>query len=75
MVKFIDNIICYLMADIPIAEIISQEAPSVSLDKTNKKYALKLYKDSNAIASRTQVHSFLYNITCFKYEIAINRKY
>lgn len=74
MVKYINNIICCSMIDVPIAEIMSQKAPSVSLDKINKKYALKLYKDSNAIASRTQVHSFLYNITCFKYKIAINRK-
>lgn len=74
MVKFIDNVICCSMADVPMAEIMSQEAPSVSLDKINKKFVLKLYRDSNAIASRTQVHSFLYNITCFKYETTINRK-
>lgn len=74
MVKFIDNIICCSMADVPIAEKTSQETPSASLDKTKEKFVLKLYKNSNAIASRTQVHSSLHNKTSFKYRAAMTGK-
>ncbi len=61
IVKFIDSIICCSMADI-------------SLNETDEEFALKLYKDSNAIASKTQVHSFSHNATCFKYKAAISGK-
>lgn len=74
MVKFIKNIIYYSMADILMAEKTSQKALSASLDKTDKKFILKLYRDSNAIASRTPVHFFLHNTTYFKYETAMTRK-
>lgn len=47
------------MSDITIVEETCQEAPSASLDKTDKEFALKLYKDSNAIyASKTQIQLF-----------------
>lgn len=41
------------MADITIAEKTSWEALSAKLDKIDKKFVLKLYKNSNAIASKT----------------------
>lgn len=53
IVKFIDNIICYLMVDILNCKEKNQEAPSTSLDKTDGEFTLKLYKDSNFIASTT----------------------
>ena len=55
------------MSDVPIAVKISEKASSVSLDKTDKEFALKLYKDSNVVTSKTQIYSFLYNTTYFKY--------
>lgn len=33
-----------------------------------------LYKNSNLIASKIQVHSFSHNKTCFKYDTAIKKK-
>lgn len=53
MVKFINNIIYCSMTDILIAEKISQEALSASLNEINKEFSLKLYKDNIAITSRT----------------------
>lgn len=74
MIKFIDNIICCLILNILMAEKTSQKAPSASLNKTDEEFALKFYKDSNAVSSRTQVHFFLHNVTCFKYGIAMTGK-
>lgn len=51
-----------------------QKTPSTSLDKANEEFALKLHRNSNAISSRIQVHSFLHNATCFKYGAAMTRK-
>lgn len=53
------------MANVSIFEDISQKAPSASFNKTNNKYALKLYKNSNIVAFKTQIYSFLHNATCF----------
>lgn len=67
IVNFIDTIICYsiadvlslkvksqktLLIDIFLSKNISHEAPSASLNKNSKEFALKLYKDSNAVASK-----------------------
>lgn len=52
MMMFIDNIICYFMADVLNFEKTNQKALSASLNKSNKKFALKLYKDSNIVASK-----------------------
>lgn len=53
IVKFIDNIIYYLITDISMTKKISQEALLASLDETDKEFALKLYTNSNAVASNT----------------------
>lgn len=57
-----------------MAEEISWKALSTSLDKTNKEFTLKLYKNSNAVTFRIQVHSSLYNVTCFKYGATLTEK-
>lgn len=74
MMKFIDNIVCYLITDISLTKEIKQEVLSASLNKTDADFALKLYKDSNAIASKTQIHSSSHNTTCFKYGVAATGK-
>lgn len=53
----------------------SHKALSINLDKTDIKFVFKLYKNSNSVASKTQVYYFLHNITYFKYSIAITKKY
>lgn len=75
MVKFIDNIICYLMADILDSKETSQKVLSVSLAKTDEEFALKLHKNNNTVASTTQIYFFLHNVTCFKYGAIVIRKY
>lgn len=67
MINFINNIIYLSMTNVLIVEKTSSKALLASWNKTNKKFALKWYIDSNVIASRVQVYSFLYKITCFKY--------
>lgn len=57
-----------------LTEEIKQEALSVSLNETDKDFALKLYKDSNAIIFKTQIHFSLHNITCFKYGATVTKK-
>ena len=74
MVKFIDNIICCSIADISDSSKIIQKALSANLDKINEKFALKLYKNSNTIVSKTQIYSSFHNATCFKYAAAITGK-
>lgn len=73
MVKFIDTIICCSIPNLLSSKVIDQEALSVilllsknisykallaSLNKTNKEFALKLYKNSNSITFKMQIHSF-----------------
>lgn len=53
ILKFINNIICFFIADIIIAKDINQKVLSVKLDKTNNKFILKLYKNSNIIFFKT----------------------
>lgn len=48
---------------------------SARLNKIDKEFVLKLYKDGNAIAFKTQIHFSLYNVTYFQYRIALIRKY
>ncbi len=87
MLQFIDTIISCSLADksssenieqeVPAADVllpVGHEAPSTSLDKTDAEFALTLYRDSNAIVSKTQVHSSLHKATCFKYGAAISGK-
>ena len=62
------------MADISDSSKISQKAPLANLDKTDKEFALKLYKDSNIVASKTQIHSSSHNATWFEYRATITRK-
>lgn len=47
----------------------------MSLNKTDKDFALNLYRDSNAIIFKIQTHFFLYNVTRFKYRVAVSKKY
>ena len=75
MVRFIDSIICYLMEDAFSIKDINQEATSANPNKTDKKFALKLYKNSNVVAFKTQIHSFLHNATSFIYGAAVREKY
>lgn len=63
------------MADILISKNMHQEASSVSLIEFDKKFTLKLYKDSNFIVSKMQIYSSLYNITYFKYGATASKKY
>lgn len=74
MVNFIDIIICCSMVDILLFKNMHQKAPSASLNKSDKEFALKLYKDSNSVTFKMQIHSFLHNITYFKYGVAIIQK-
>lgn len=62
------------MTDVSDVEETNHKALLVSLNKIDEEFALKIYKDSNIIASKTQIHSFLHNMTCFKYGIATTRK-
>ncbi len=84
MLQFIDTIIFCSLADqslsqnieqeVPAADVLSpvgHEAPSASLDEIDAEFALALYRDSNAVASKTQVYSSLHNATCFKYGAAV----
>ncbi len=57
-----------------LPEYIVHKALLTSLDKTDAEFALALYKDSNAVASKTQVHSSLHNTTSFKYRVPISKK-
>lgn len=63
------------MADVLGYKTTSQKALSVSLDKTDRKFALKLYQDSNSVVSKTQIYSSSHNVTCFKWKAAITKKY
>lgn len=74
MVKIFDNIICYLIADILLIKKIKKQTLSVSLNKIDKDFAFKLYKNSNVVAFKIQIHFFLYNATCFKYKTATIKK-
>ncbi len=65
--------------EVPAADVVSpvyigHEVLSTSLDETDTEFALALYRDSNAVASKTQVYSSLYNATCFKYGAAVSGK-
>ena len=73
--KFINNIIYYLIVNITSSEDIKSDTPSVNQDKIDEDSALKLYKDNNAVVSKTLIYLSLHNIICFKYKIAVTRKY
>lgn len=75
IVRFIDNIVYYLIADITLSEDIKFEAPSANLDKTDKNFALKFYKDNNTVVSKIQIHSPLYNTICLKYRAIVTKNY
>lgn len=53
---------------------IKQEAWLANLNKTDEDFALKLYKDSNAFISKTQIHFSSHNAICFKYGAAVTKK-
>lgn len=57
MMNFIDSIIYYSMRNILIFENMRQEVLSASLNKSNEKFALKLYKNSNSIISKIKIYS------------------
>lgn len=90
MLQFIDSIIFYsltdkllsenikekaLATDILLTKYIDHEGLSISLNETDVEFALTLYKDSNAIVSKTQVYFSSYNTTFFKYKAATSGKY
>lgn len=72
IVKFINGIIRYSILKQKLTIIIN-EASSTFFNETDNEFLLKLDKDSNVIAAKTQLHFFSYNATCFKYEIALLR--
>lgn len=43
---------------------------SIYLNKIDKDFAFKLYKNSNAIICKIQIYIVLLNITCFEYGAA-----
>lgn len=53
ILKLINNIIYFFIADIIMTKDINQKVLLVKLDKTNKKFILKLYKNSNIIIFKT----------------------
>lgn len=57
-----------------ISDLIIDEALSTLSNKTDNEFLLKLEKDSNAIAAKTQLHPSFYKATCFKYKAAILRQ-
>lgn len=65
MVKFINYIICCLIADILDYEETSQKALSASFDKIDRDFTLKLYQNGNSVTSITPIHFFLYDATYF----------
>lgn len=75
MVNFIDIIICNLIINILLSKNIQQEAMSANMNKSDEKFAPKLYKNSNFVASKIQIYFSLQNATYFKFEAAANRKY
>lgn len=52
MIKFIYNIIYCLLNDIIISKKISHKALSTSLNKTNKEFTQKLYRENNAVTPK-----------------------
>lgn len=62
------------MANILISKYICQKDLLASLNESDKECILKLYKDNNFVAFKTQIHSSLHNITCFKYIAATSEK-
>lgn len=75
MMNFIDTLICCLMTNILVFKNMYQKAPSTKLNKSDKEFTLKLYKDSNFVAFKMQIHFSLHNVTCFKYGAIISKKY
>ena len=67
MITFIDHIIKYSIDAAAEQHKIMMEAPSASLHESNSEFAFKLHQDSNAVASKYQMHSKTHNATCFKY--------
>lgn len=67
MIAFIDHIIKCSIDAAAREHKIMMEVPSASLHKSDSKFAFKLHQDSNAVASKYQMHSKTHNATCFKY--------
>lgn len=74
MMKLIDNIVYCLIVDILFTKKIKQEVLSASLNNTDEDFALKFYKDSNIVVSKTEIHFSLHNLTCFKYRAVGTKK-
>lgn len=72
IVKFIDEIIYYSILNQKLT-IIIDEALSTFFNETDNEFLLKLEKNSNAIAVKTQLYFSFYNITCFKYRATFLR--
>ena len=63
---------CCSIGDIISCKNIKSDTISAILEKTDEDFALQLYKDNNIIASKTKIYFFLYNLTCFKYRVAMS---
>lgn len=62
------------MPDILIFEVTYYDVSSTNLNEFDKKFALKLFKESNSVASKIQIYCSLYNTTYFKYRATASRK-
>ena len=73
MVIFIDRIICYSILE-EVSIVVGDEALSALGGEINKELMLKVKRDGNAIADKTQLHFSSHNVTCFKYGVADSKK-
>lgn len=72
--QYLDHIIrCSIISD-KTHTTCNLQAPSAFLDKLDTELAEKLAADSNAVASKCQMHSTSHNATCFKYGAAATGK-
>lgn len=73
MVKLLNKIIrCSILRK--ILDFIIDKGLSAFFNKTDCEFLLKLEKDSNIIAAKTQLHFFFHKTTYFKYGAAILRQ-
>lgn len=70
MINIIVSTIYYLIIAILVFENICEKALSASLNKFNKEFPLKLYKENNFVASKTKIYPSLLNATYFIYRAA-----
>ena len=70
MIQFIDRIIKCSIVPARRSDGPKLDAPLASLNETDQEFAQRLEDDSNAVASKCQLHSSSHNATCFEYGAA-----